>query len=155
MTGEDLEELDLAYAPPYSSAKDPVNMAGFVIGNIRSGLLKQFNWKDLEELQKQRGDGKITLLDTRTEREYAQGHFQGSVNIPLDELRERLADLDPQKPVYVNCHSGLRSYLACRILTGNGFECYNFSGGYRFYEYIAGDRNYDETPRHACGVEIR
>lgn len=155
MTGEDLEELDLAYAPPYSSAKDPVNMAGFVIGNIRSGLLKQFNWKDLEELQKQRGDGKITLLDTRTEREYYQGHFQGSVNIPLDELRERLSELDPQKPVYVNCHSGLRSYLACRILTGNGFECYNFSGGYRFYEYIAGDRNYDETPRHACGVEIR
>ena len=155
MTGEDLEELDLAYAPPYSSAKDPVNMAGFVIGNIRSGLLKQFNWKDLEELQKQRGEGKITLLDTRTEREYAQGHFQGSVNIPLDELRERLSELDPQKPVYVNCHSGLRSYLACRILTGNGFECYNFSGGYRFYEYIAGDRNYDETPRHACGVEIR
>ena len=155
MAGEDLEELDLAYAPPYSSAKDPVNMAGFVIGNIRSGLLKQFNWKDLEELQKQRGEGKITLLDTRTEREYAQGHFQGSVNIPLDELRERLSELDPQKPVYVNCHSGLRSYLACRILTGNGFECYNFSGGYRFYEYIAGDRNYDETPRHACGVEIR
>ena len=155
MTGEDLEELDLAYAPPYSSAKDPVNMAGFVIGNIRSGLLKQFNWKDMEELQKQRGEGKITLLDTRTEREYAQGHFQGSVNIPLDELRERLSELDPQKPVYVNCHSGLRSYLACRILTGNGFECYNFSGGYRFYEYIAGDRNYDETPRHACGVEIR
>ena len=83
----------------------------------------------------------------RQEREYAQGHFQGSVNIPLDELRERLSELDPQKPVYVNCHSGLRSYLACRILTGNGFECYNFSGGYRFYEYIAGDRNYDETPR--------
>ena len=155
MTGEDLEELDLAYAPPYSSAKDPVNMAGFVIGNIRSGLLKQFNWKDMEELQKQRGEGKITLLDTRTEREYAQGHFQGSVNIPLDGFGLRLSELDPQKPVYVNCHSGLRSYLACRILTGNGFECYNFSGGYRFYEYIAGDRNYDETPRHACGVEIR
>lgn len=155
MTGEELEELDMAYAPPYSSAKDPVNMAGFVIGNIRSGLVKQFTWKDLEELQKQQSEGEITLLDTRTEREYAQGHFRGSINIPLDELRERLNELDSENPVYVNCHSGLRSYLACRILTAKGFDCYNFSGGYRFYEYIAGDLNYDETPRHACGVEIR
>lgn len=154
MTAADLEELDLAYAPPYSSAKDPVNMAGFVIGNIRGGLVKQFNWKQLEDVRRRNEAGQVTLLDTRTEREYAQGHFQGSVNIPLDELRDRLSELDPAKPVYVNCHSGLRSYLACRILTGNGYDCYNFSGGYRFYEYIAGDRDYDETPRHACGVEI-
>ncbi|MEG2678249.1 MAG: FAD-dependent oxidoreductase, partial [Oscillospiraceae bacterium] len=133
MTAAQLAELDLAYAPPYSSAKDPVNMAGFVIENARSGLMKQYHWHDIEKLQ---NDGEVTMLDTRTEEEYAEGHIEGTVNIPLNSLRERIDELDKAKRIYVNCYSGLRSYIACRILTGHGFNCYNLSGGYRFYELI-------------------
>ena len=151
MTGADLEELELAYAPPYSSAKDPVNMAGFVIGNVRSGLVRQYHWHDVADLPR---DGSVTLLDTQTEGEFAAGHIPGAVNIPVDELRERLGELDPKKPVYVNCYSGLRSYIACRILAGHGFTCYNLSGGYRFYEAVLGPMPVDESPRHPCGVKI-
>ena len=151
MTGTDLEELELAYAPPYSSAKDPVNMAGFVIGNVRSGLVRQYHWHDVADLPR---DGSVTLLDTQTEGEFAAGHIPGAVNIPVDELRERLGELDPKKPVYVNCYSGLRSYIACRILAGHGFTCYNLSGGYRFYEAVLGPMPVDESPRHPCGVKI-
>ena len=151
MTGADLEELELAYAPPYSSAKDPVNMAGFVIENVRSGLVRQYHWHDVADLPR---DGSVTLLDTQTEGEFETGHIPGAVNIPVDELRERLGELDPKKPVYVNCYSGLRSYIACRILTGHGFTCYNLSGGYRFYEIVLGPMAPDNDPRHPCGVKI-
>ena len=147
----DLAELDLAYAPPYSSAKDPVNMAGFIMENIRDGIVKQFHWSDLDELS---GRDDVVLLDVRTEGEYANGHFDGTINIPLDSLRDRIGEIDPAKKYYVNCHSGLRSYLACRILAQNGVDCHNFSGGYLFYSYIAADRAYDSTPTHPCGKEI-
>lgn len=151
MTAQDLEELDLAYAPPYSSAKDPVNMAGFVIGNVRSGLVRQYHWQEVADLPR---DGSVTLLDVRTPGEYANGHIAGAVNIPLDELRERLSELDRGKSVYVNCFSGLRSYIACRILTQDGFDCRNLSGGYRFYAYVAQDQEFDPTPTHPCGIKI-
>ena len=151
MTGADLEELDLAYAPPYSSAKDPVNMAGFVIENLRGGLVRQYHWDQVAALPR---DGSVVLLDTRTAEEYAEGHIPGAINIPLDELRERLGELDPAKPVYVNCHSGLRSYLACRILSGRGFQCSNLSGGYRFYALNAAEISYDPSPRQPCGIKI-
>ena len=130
LTADLLKDLDLAYAPPYSSAKDPVNMAGYLIDNLVAGRVKQFHFEDVAALPT---DGSVTLLDTRTPLEYARGHAEGFVNIPLDDLRGRLGELDRAKPVYVMCQSGLRSYLACRILTQNGFDCYNFSGGYRFY----------------------
>ena len=130
LTADLLKDLDLAYAPPYSSAKDPVNMAGYLIDNLVAGRVKQFHFEDVASLPK---DGSVTLLDTRTPLEYARGHAEGFVNIPVDDLRGRLGELDKAKPVYVMCQSGLRSYLACRILTQNGCECYNFSGGYRFY----------------------
>lgn len=130
LTADMLKDLDLAYAPPYSSAKDPVNMAGYLIDNLVSGRVKQFHFEDVASLPR---DGSVTLLDTRTPLEYARGHAEGFVNIPVDDLRGRLGELDRAKPVYVMCQSGLRSYLACRILTQNGFDCYNFSGGYRFY----------------------
>ncbi len=133
----DLKDLDLAYAPPYSSAKDPVNMAGFMIDNIASGTLKQWHVEELFALL-QRTD--VTLLDTRTRREYAMGHIGGFVNIPVDELRERLDEVPRGKPVYVICQSGLRSYIATRILEGNGYTAYNFSGGYRFYATVIQDR---------------
>lgn len=151
MTGADLEELDLAYAPPYSSAKDPGNMAGFVIENVRSGIVKQFHWHEIEEISK-RDD--VIFLDVRTEEEYRRdGHLpQTTLHIPLDELRENLDRLDPEKKIYVNCHSGLRSYIACRILSGHGFDCFNLAGGFRLYMQIAGNTSYDPSPRYPCGI---
>ena len=144
-----LQELDLAYAPPYASAKDPVNMAGFMIDNIAAGILKQFHLEDVPNLSQ---DGSVTLLDTRTAEEYGQGHIKGFRNIPVDELRERLDALEPGKPVYVICQSGLRSYIACRILAGYGFDCYNFSGGFRFYDAVTHDRCLVECASE-CGMD--
>ena len=149
MKATELKELDLAYAPPYSSAKDPVNMAGFMIDNIARGLVKQWRLRDVAQLPK---DGSATLLDSRTPGEYARGHIDGFVNIPVDELRERLDEIDPEKPVYVICQSGLRSYIACRILSGHGYDCYNFSGGFRFYDAVMNDRCLIETAT-PCGMD--
>lgn len=146
-----LKDLDLAYAPPYSSAKDPVNMAGFMIDNISEGRLKQYFWDEVEGLPK---DGSVTLLDTRTVREYQRGHIDGYINIPVDELRERLEELEPGKQVYIICQSGLRSYIAYRILDQNGFECYNFSGGYRLYETVLTEKEAAERA-YPCGLEIK
>jgi len=136
MKAYDLAELDLAYAPPYSSAKDPVNMAGFIIENIKNGVVKQWYYEDDETLPR---DGSVTLLDTRTPMEYNRGHAEGFINIPVDDLRERINELDRSKPVYVICQSGLRSYIASRILVGNGFDAYNFAGGFRFYDAVRND----------------
>lgn len=149
MTAADLTELDLAYAPPYSSAKDPVNMAGYMMENLLTGKVKQFRLDELATLPR---DGSVTLLDTRTTGEYSRGHADGFINLPLDELRDRLSELDPAKPVYVMCQSGLRSYLACRILTQHGFTCYNFAGGYRFYEAVTTDRCQSDQA-FACGMD--
>ena len=145
----DLKDLDLAYAPPYSSAKDPVNMAGFMIENLEEGRVKQFHWDQVEDLPR---DGSVILLDTRTPGEYATGHAEGFANIPVDELRDQLDELEKGKPVYVMCQSGLRSYIASRILMQNGWECYNFSGGYRFYQMVTEDRMAGVTC-HSCGIE--
>ncbi len=150
-TAEELAELELAYAPPFSSAKDPVNMAGYVIENVRAGLVRQYHWPDVEKLS---GREDVLLLDVRTRAEYGRGHLPNAVNLPLDELREHLGELDRTKIIYVNCHSGLRSYLACRILSQEGFDCLHLSGGFRFYDYVKQDRLYDETPEHPCGLPI-
>lgn len=149
LSAVELKELDLAYAPPYSSAKDPVNMAGFMIENLMQGLVKQFRLEDVETLPR---DGSVTLLDARTKEEFAQGHIDGFVNIPVDELRERMDEIAPGKPVYVICQSGLRSYIACRILAGNGYDCYNFSGGFRFYDAVMHDRRLIQQAT-ACGMD--
>ena len=148
MKATDLKDLDLSYAPPYSSAKDPVNMAGFMIDNISKGL-KQWHLSDTEKLPR---DGSVTLLDTRTAEEYSRGHIEGFRNIPLDELRERIGEIAPGKPVYVICQSGLRSYIATRILEGYGFEAYNFAGGFRFYDAVMNDRALIESS-FACGMD--
>lgn len=137
MKATELKDLDLAYAPPYSSAKDPVNMAGFMIDNIANGVLKQWFLSDVKELQK-RDD--VVRLDTRTVAEFERGHIDGFQNIPVDELRERLDEIETGKPIYVICQSGLRSYIATRILAGNGFDCYNFAGGFRFYDIVTNDK---------------
>lgn len=149
MKATDLKELDLAYAPPYSSAKDPVNMAGFMADNIAEGKLKQFHLEDVKELPR---DNSVILLDTRTSGEYSHGHVDGFINIPVDELRERLDELDKNKPVYVMCQSGLRSYIATRILAGNGYNAYNFSGGFRYYDAVVNDRCLIESAT-ACGMD--
>ena len=149
MNAYDLTELDLAYAPPYSSAKDPVNMAGYMIENLLTGRVRQFRLDELAALPR---DGSVTLLDARTPGEYRRGHADGFINLPVDDLREHLAELDPGKPVYVMCQSGLRSYLACRILSQHGFTCFNFAGGYRFYEAVTTDR-YQREAAFPCGMD--
>ena len=143
-----LKDLDLAYAPPYSSAKDPVNMAGFIIDNLSKGL-KQWHLQDVPQLPR---DGSVTLLDTRTVEEYSSGHIEGFANIPVDELRERIGEIEAGKPVYVICQSGLRSYIATRILEGYGFEAYNFAGGFRFYDAVMNDRALIEKA-YSCGMD--
>ena len=149
LTAIQLKDLDLAYAPPYSSAKDPVNMAGFMVENLAEGIVKQFSIEDVKNLPR---DGGVTLLDVRTPREYAGGRVEGFRNIPVDELRERLGEIEPGKPVYVICQSGLRSYIACRILAGYGYEVYNFAGGFRFYDAVTNDRRLIEQAT-ACGMD--
>ena len=129
----DLAHLELCYAPPFSSAKDPVNMLGFVAENIISGKLKQFFWHDVAALPR---DGSVTLLDVRQPEEYARGHIEGFINIPLSTLRANLDCLPKDKPLYVHCLSGLRSYIACRILIGHGYDCYNLAGGWRQYHAV-------------------
>ena len=151
LTAADLTELDLAYAPPYGSAKDPVNMAGYVIENLRSGRVEQHHWDEVAGLP---ADGSVILLDVRTPAEVKkQGLIRpDAVHIPLDELRDRLGELDPAKKIYVNCFSGLRSYLACRILSQHGYRCSNLAGGWRFWSYNATDRAHDAAPTHLCGI---
>lgn len=133
MTVYDLEELELAYAPPYSSAKDPVNMAGYVAGNICNGSSEIFHWHDIERIDK---DESI-LVDVRTEPEYELGTIEGSLNIPVDDLRDRLNELDKNKKIYLFCQVGLRAYIGYRILIQNGFKnVFNLSGGYKTYKMV-------------------
>ena len=148
MTGADLAELELSYAPPYGSAKDPVNMCGFMIENITGGIVKQFHWDEVAALPR---DGSVTLLDVRNPGEYERGHIDGAINIALDGIRDHLDELDKSKPVYVNCFSGMRSYIACRILSGSGFDVYNLSGGWRFYDLtMRGKADNDHYPCGEC-----
>lgn len=129
MTVYDLEELELAYAPPYGSAKDPVNIAGFVAANILKGDVQTVNWNEIENLPSQ-----YVLLDVRNKDELLEsGELAGSVHIPLPDLRSRLQELDKQKVYVPFCAIGLRGYVAARILTQNGFQAKNLSGGYKTY----------------------
>ena len=149
LTGPQLKDLDLAYAPPYSSAKDPVNMAGFMIENLSRGLVEQFFPEDVDALPR---DGSATLLDVRTPGEYAAGHAEGFVNLPVDDLREHLAEIPADKPVYVICQSALRSYIACRILAQHGLRCSHLSGGWRLYTAVMQDQAAAQEAL-PCGME--
>lgn len=140
----DLTELELCYAPPFGSAKDPVNMLGFVAENVIAGKIKQFFWNDVKGLP---CDGSVTLLDVRTPIEVRRGKIDGFINIPLDSLREHISEIPKNKLVYVYCHSGLRSYIACRILMGNGYECFNLAGGWRLYESVIHEK---AVPEYIC-----
>jgi len=133
MTVYDLTELDHAYAPPYSSAKDPVNMAGYVAENVLKGLVKVISVEEFLSLDRE----SIFILDVRTKDEYDLGHIEGAVNIPVDEIRQNLGKIPKDKKIIVYCSVGLRAYVACRVLYQNGFnEVYNLSGGYKMYEVV-------------------
>lgn len=149
LRADELKDLDLAYAPPYSSAKDPVNMLGFVADNINRGIVKQFYFEEIPAFLE---SDDVILLDTRTPFEYALGHAGGFINIPLDDLRKRLDELDKSKKIYVMCQSGLRSYLATRILSENGFNAYNFAGGYRLYASIKNEEALSKQC-YSCGMD--
>lgn len=128
----DLAELELAYAPPYSSAKDPVNMAGYVGENILKGTTKPFQWHEFET-----AGSDVVILDVRSELEREMGYIQNSINIPVDDLRERLVELDKNKKIVVYCAVGIRGYVAARILEQHGFDkVYNLMGGYTTYSVV-------------------
>ena len=151
MTVYDLEEIELSYAPPFSSAKDPVNMVSYVAENILSGKTNPFYLSDLDSLDKN-----AFLLDTRTPGEFARGTIPGAVNIPLDTLREHLDELPKDKDIYITCQVGLRGYLAERILKNNGFRTFNLQGGYRHFKARSNDREHREKGKVStapCGME--
>lgn len=125
----DLTELEHAYAPPYSSAKDPVNTAAFAAENIVAGLVKSVGWNEIDTL------GDVFILDVRTRHEYSLGSIPESVSIPVDELRENITRIPKNKKIVITCAAGLRGYLASRILVQKGFDdVWNLSGGYKTYE---------------------
>jgi len=127
----DLEELELTYAPPYGSAKDPVNMAGFVAANYLRKDMPIWHWHDFTDIT---NNGSV-LLDVRTKEEFAARTIDGSINIPIEEIRNRLDDIPHDKSIYVYCEVGYRSYLALRILMQNGYnEVYELTGGYKIFE---------------------
>lgn len=126
----DLEEIEHVYAPPYSSAKDPVNMAGFVAENVLDGSVKQVYWNEIDSIDR----NAALVLDVRTPEEVRMGSISGMVNIPIDSLRDRIQELPKNKKIVVYCRVGLRGYIAARILSQNGFkDVYNLSGGYITY----------------------
>lgn len=128
----DLPELELTYAPPFGSAKDPVNMLGYAAMNLAEGLSESIQWYQLKE---EIAEGK-KLLDVRNESELAQGAFPNATHIPLNKLRDRLSELDPSQEWIVSCHSGLRSYVAERILKQHGFHVKNLDGAFALYHAV-------------------
>lgn len=144
-TVADLTELELAYAPPYSSAKDPVNMIGFAAENILAGLTDVFTYEQLSSFDRSQS----ILLDVRTEAEFANGHLPGALNIPVDDLRQRLGELNKDKLILAYCQVGLRGYIASRILAQHGFRVKNMTGGYK-----TASVQLPNKPAAPCGVEI-
>lgn len=136
LTVFDLPELEFTYAPPFGSAKDPVNMAGYAAINVVEGISHSVQWHQLED---QLADGKV-LLDVRSAGEFKSGYFGDALNIPLDDLRDKLSDLDKRQSYIVSCHSGLRSYLAERLMKQNGFSVENLDGAYSLYSSVYPER---------------
>ena len=133
MTVQELPELEFTYAPPFGSAKDPVNMAGYVALNLMEGISESVQWYELEDKQ---AEGYL-LLDVRNEGELkSNGRLKGADNIPLDSLRDRMAELPKDQPIIVSCHSGLRSYAAERILKQNGYQAKNLDGAFALYSTV-------------------
>ena len=127
----DLPELEFTYAPPFGSAKDPVNMLGYAAINLAEGISESIQWYQLKEEQQKR-----QLLDVRNPKELANGRFPDAINIPLNQLRERISELDPTQDYLVSCHSGLRSYIAERLLKQHGFNVKNLDGAFALYKTV-------------------
>lgn len=132
----ELAKAELSYAPPFGSAKDPINMIGYICENLKNKLVEQFHIEDIESLKKDKNN---LFIDVRNEDEYQSGHIDGAINIPLDELRKHLNEINKNKTLCINCQSALRSYIACRILSQHGFKCKHLSGGYRIYSNYMND----------------
>ena len=151
-TVEQLTRLEHAYAPPFSSAKDPVAISGYVAGNILSGKMTPLYWREMQQADK----SQVTLVDVRTPDEYALGTIPGAINIPLDNLRERLADIPENQPVYLFCGVGLRGYLASNILKSKGYpDVRNLIGGLKTYNAATATIETPagfvcDTTTHAC-----
>ncbi len=140
MTVFDLEELELAYAPPFSSSRDPVNIIGFTAANILRGDARVMTWDQVNTLDR----GKITIVDVRLPEELALGMIDGAINIPLDDIRQQINEIPKDRPVLLYCQTGQRSYFASRILNQFGFEAYNLTGGYKTYSHAIGRQsNFD------------
>ena len=135
--GYDLTKLELSYAPPFSSAKDPINMIGYMIENIKNGLIRQHYFEEVDSLIH---DKNVMLVDVRSKEEYELGHISSSINIPLDELRDNLSKLDKNKEIVLICQSALRSYIGCRILSNLNYNTSHLAGGYRIYSMIKHDQ---------------
>ncbi len=148
LTVFDLQDLELCYAPPYGSAKDPVNYVGFVAANVIHGEVALWHVNDLIDPKPNH-----TLLDVRTSGEVQAGTISGAVNMAVDDLRERLDELDKDKEYLVFCQVGLRGYLACRILTQNGFKARNLSGGFKTYCAVAGHPNEQAPSTHDTSTQ--
>ena len=131
----DLISLEQAYAPPFSSAKDPIAIAGYTAANIISGKMPVIYWREIDGLDR----SKVQIIDTRTPAEFELGTISGAVNIPVDDIRERINEIDKNKPVVVFCAVGLRGYIAARILMANGYDVRNLSGGYKTYQLATQD----------------
>ncbi|MGR6127801.1 CoA-disulfide reductase [Paenibacillus sp. SER-28] len=133
----ELADIELAYAPPYSSAKDPVNMAGYVASNIMDGLVQTIQWHEVDDFHRNGG----LIIDVRDAVELQAGAIPGSIHIPLAEIRERMAEIPSNLEIAVSCQVGLRGYIAARILTQNGYRVRNVDGGYKTYSVMA-ERNH-------------
>lgn len=127
MTADDLADFELSYAPPFSSAKSPINLLGNAMQNELDKMVETITWEEVLKIEE------AFILDVRTEEEYKYGHIENAMHIPVDELRENLNKLPTDKKIYVYCHTGLRSYIATRILKDNGFDSVNIMGGFYFY----------------------
>jgi len=132
LTVFDLEDVEPCYAPPYNSAKDPVNMLGYYASNIMEGITEIIQWHEIDNLDKENS----IIVDIREEFELVTGGLENSIHIPLEELRDRLNEIPKNKRVYVTCQVGLRGYVACRVLEQNGIRCTNIDGGMKTYLYV-------------------
>ena len=144
MSVYDLEELELAYAPPYGASRDPVNIAGFAAANILRGDVKIMNWDQVDIIDRH----DMTILDVRRPEELPLGMINGAVNIPLQQLRQKINEIPKDRPVLVYCQTGQRSYFAVRALAQLGFDAYNLTGGYKTYSHAVGRQSNFDVYEH-------
>jgi NADPH-dependent 2,4-dienoyl-CoA reductase/sulfur reductase-like enzyme/rhodanese-related sulfurtransferase len=147
LTAIDLSEIDLAYAPPFGSSKDPVNMLGYLAENVINGFVKQYYYEEAKDLSI---DKSITLLDVRSKEEYALGKVDNSINIPLNELRDRIDELDKNRKIFITCHGGMRSYIASRMLSQKGYQTFTLATGYRLFENPEEDLAFEHKLTAVC-----